>query len=55
MTDLLHDISYIRNGETAAFGTLVEPTEIDDETEFVTPWLGDGETGCGPRGVHGFC
>jgi hypothetical protein len=55
MTDLLHDIPYIRDGKTAAFCPLVEPAEVYDETEFITPWLGDGETGCGPRGVHGLC
>ena len=55
MADLLHDIPYIWDGKTAALRLLVEPTEMDDETEFITPWLGDGETGCGPGGVHGFC
>jgi hypothetical protein len=55
MTDLLHYISYIRDGKTTAFCSLVEAAEVDDETEFITPWLGDGETRCGPGGVHGFC
>ena len=55
MTDLLHYISYIRDGKTTAFCSLVEAAEFDDETEFITPWLGDGETGCCPGGVHGFC
>jgi hypothetical protein len=55
MADFLHDIPYIWDGKTTALRALIEPAEIDDETEFIAPWFGNGKTGRGPRSVHGFC
>jgi hypothetical protein len=54
MANLLYHIPNVWNGKATSLRALIEPAEIDDEAEFITPRLGNGKARGSPRRMHRF-